>query len=322
MEHYLDFYKGKKVMIAGGGGFLGSRIAQMLKDVTSEIFVPRVADGIDFRKYEDCTSYIKSKKPDILINCAANQGGIGYHSGRQAELFMDNMQMGTYLMKAAQEESVAKFINIIAGCSYPGYLEKDELNEEDYWSGEIHDSIFSYGFPRKATVVYGKALFRQFNFNSIHLLYANMYGPGEHFNPAQSKALAGLLKKFYEAKKNNLPRVEVWGTGAPIRDWLYVDDGAEGALRAGATYNDIAPLNIASGIGISVKDLALLIKEIVGYQGEIFFNTSKPDGALKKTFGVHKMEQELHWLPKTELRDGIAKTLEWFDKNYEYAINH
>ena len=135
---------------------------------------------------------------------------------------MDNILMGCHLMNAAQRNSVEKFVNIVAGCAYPGYLEKDELHESDFWDGDLHDSIFSYGFSRKATVVYGKALYKQYGFNSIHLVLANMFGPGDHFDPEQSKALAALIRKIYEAKINKKKVVEIWGTGKPFRDWLYV----------------------------------------------------------------------------------------------------
>jgi len=314
---------GKKIMIAGGGGFFGGHIIEHLKSgYDCEIFIPRTADGIDFRRYEDCVSYIAEHKPDVLINCAANQGGIGYHSGRQAELFMDNLLMGHYLMQAAQAGGVQKFINIVAGCSYPGYLEKDELNEDDYWNGEVHESIFSYGFSRKATVSFGLAQKKQHGFNSVHLIMANMFGPGEHFNPAQSKALAGLIKKFYEAKRDKLPSIEIWGTGKPVRDWLYVKDGAQAVIKAIELYDDVSPLNIATGVGISVMDLALLIKNLICYDGDIVCNTEKPDGALKKTFGVHKMKEKLDWLPETTLEDAIKETIDWFDQNYEFAIKH
>lgn len=321
-DFYLEYYKEKTVSIPGGGGFLGSYLFEKLKNVAGKVIIPRTGDGVNFRRYEDCIAHMMRYAPDVVINCAAKQGGVGYHDGRQAELFLDNMLIGTFLMKAAQEAGVKKFVNIVAGCSYPGYLEKDELNEEDYWNGEIHDSIFSYGFPRKASVVFGKALMKQFHFSSIHLILANMYGPGEHFNPEQSKALAGLMKKIYEARRDHKPTVEIWGTGKPVRDWLYVKDGAEGILRAGSFYDEIEPLNIASGVGVSVFDLAETIKTIIGYEGELVCDTDKPDGALKKTFGVRKMKEKLGWLPTTSLENGIKETLDWFDKNYEYASTH
>lgn len=318
--NFLDFYKNKKIVIPGGNGLVGSHIANILKKIPCKIFVPRTKDGIDFRKYEDCFSYLNSKKPQIVINCAAIQGGIAYHNGRQANLFMDNMLMGTYLMKASQKVGVDKFINVVAGCSYPGYLDVPEMNEDDYWMGKLHDSIFSYGFARKASTVYGLALKKQYGFNSIHLVMANMYGPREHFNPQQSKALAGLIRKIYEAKKDNVKEVEVWGTGKPIRDWLYVKDGAKGILVAGAKYNDIDTLNIATGVGISVKELAETIRKIIGYKGKLKYNISRPDGALHKTFGIHKMKKELEWIPETSIEEGIRETAEWFSKNYKKAI--
>lgn len=319
---YLQYFKGKKIVVTGGNGFFGSHIIDKLGKIKCEIFVPKTKDGIDFRKYEDCFSYLNSTKPDIVINCAANQGGIGYHSGKQADLFMDNMLMGIFLMQVSQKVSVKKFVNIVAGCSYPGYVENEEMNEDEYWNGKLHESIFSFGFPRKASVVYGLALKKQFNFNSIHLVMANMYGPGEHFNPEQSKALAGLIKKIYEAKKNDLPTVEVWGTGKPTRDWLYGRDGAEAILRATAAYNDIEPLNIATGIGVSVAKLAEAIKDAVGYRGKLVYNTNKPDGAMHKTFGIRKMKKIIGWVPSTPIEKGIKETVEWFGRNYEKAISY
>lgn len=318
---FMGYYDKKKIVIAGGGGFVGNHIAEKLKEYDCKIFIPRTKDGWNFTSIKKCLTYFKRTKPDIVINCAANQGGIAYHVGRQADLFLDNILMGIYLMQASQQVGVKKFVNIVAGCSYPGYTENKEMNEDEYWNGKLHESIFSFGFPRKASTVYGLALKKQYNFNSIHLIMANMFGPGEHFNPGQSKALAALIKKIYEAKKMDLPTVEVWGTGKPTRDWLYVKDGAEAILRATAVYDDAEPLNIASGVGISIAKLAETIKKVVGYKGKLVYNTSKPDGALHKTFSVKKMKKVLGWVPSTPIEKGIKETVEWFDKNYEYAVS-
>lgn len=319
---YLDFFKNKTIVIPGGHGFFGSHIVEKLQSTSCKIFIPKTGDGIDFRKREDCFSYLRITKPDIVINCAANQGGIGYHTGKQADLFMDNMLMGSFLMEASQKTGVKKFVNIVAGCSYPGYFEKDEMNEQDYWNGKIHESIFSYGFSRKASTVYGLALKKQYNFNSIHLIMANMYGPREHFNPEQSKALAGLVKKVYEAKKEKKPSIEIWGTGKPVRDWLFVKDGVEGVLRATAVYNDVEPMNIATGIGISVTELAETIIKVSGYKGKLVYNIKKPDGALHKTFGIKKMKKVLGWVPQTTIDEGVKQTYTWFGKNYQRAIHY
>lgn len=305
----------KKIAIPGGNGFFGSHIADKVKARDFDINIPKRAE-YDFRKKEDCLRYFEKVKPQVVINCAAFQGGIGFHSGKQADLFMDNILMGCFLMEAAQQNGVEKFVNVVAGCAYPGYLEKEVMDETDFWSGDLHDSIFSYGFPRKATVVYGKALYKQYGFNSIHLVLGNMYGPRDHYNPDQSKALAALIKKIYEAKKNDETEVEIWGTGKPLRDWLYVKDGADGVIKATEVYDNIDPLNIATGRGVSVIELAEAIKKAVGFEGGFKYNTEKPDGAMKKVFGVGKMQKELDWLPQTTVEDGITETVEWFGQNY------
>lgn len=316
------YFTNKRIVITGGGGFVGSHIAQILTKYRCKVFIPRTRDGWDFRRLDKCMAYLKQTRPDIVINCAANQGGVAYHIGKQADLFYDNILMGTFLMYASMRSGVKKFVNVVAGCAYPGYLTKEELNEEDFWSGWLHESIFSYGFPRKATTVYGLALKKQHNFNSIHLIMANMYGPGEHFHPQQSKALAALVKKIYEAKKNNEPTVTVWGTGKPTRDWLYVKDGVAAIVRATAAYDDVEPLNIATGVGISIARLAETIKKVVGYKGKLVYDSTKPEGALHKTFGIGKMKKVLRWVPKTPLEKGIQETVDWFDKHYSYAIAH
>lgn len=316
----FSWFGGKRAAVPGGGGFLGSRIVKRLEAAGAEVFVPRTQDGVDFRDEKICRDYMEKTKPEIVVNCAAFQGGIGFHKGKEADLFMFNMKMGLFLMEAAQAAGVKKFVNVVAGCSYPGYGHEEELREENYWNGQVHESIFSYGFSRKASVAYGAALKRQYGFDSIHLILANMYGPGEHFNYEQSKALAGLLRRMYEAKKNGAKEVEIWGTGKPVRDWLYVEDGAEGILKAAEAYDDIEPLNIASGFGISVKDLAELVKRVTGYEGKLVYASSKPDGAMKKTFSVAKMRAKLGWLPKTPLEQGIRETLAWLEANYDYAV--
>ncbi len=319
---YLTYYKNKKIVIPGGNGFLGRYIVEKLKEISCSIFVPKRKEGIDFRKYENCLSYLGRIKPDIVINCAANQGGIAYFVNKEADVFMDNMLMGTFLMEASRKVGAKKFINIVAACSYPGYSQKKKLSERDYWDGRIHESILSLGFPRKASVEYGLALKKQYDFNSIHLILANMYGPGEHFNPTQSKALGAMIRKIYEAKEKKLSSIEIWGTGRPIRDWLYVEDAAEGILRAGAIYNDIEPMNVSTGVGISITKLAEAIQAVVGYKGKFVYDLTKPDGALNKIFEISKIKKELNWVPPTSVTEGIKKTVEWFSKNYKTAIKY
>jgi GDP-L-fucose synthase len=317
-----DFFQGKRVALPGGKGFLGGFLSSRLKELGAKVTIPEHNNPWDFTQWEHAVKFFNADKFDLVINCAANQGGIAFHKGRQAELYWDNVRMTGNLLQAAFEAKVPKFVNLVPGCAYPGYLEKDELLEEDFWQGPVHDSIFSYGYARKFGTVHGLALQKQYGFNSIHLVLANLYGPGEHFNPDQSKALAGMLLKFYNAKKNQQPEVEIWGTGKPIRDWLYVKDAVEYILKAAEIYNSVEILNVASGVGISIKELAEAIQQVTGFEGSLKYNTDKPDGALKKTFSVRKMKQVLGEFPVTPLETGISETAEWLDKNYEFAIKH
>lgn len=317
----MRYYDRKKIVIAGGGGFVGSHIADKLKSYQCKIFIPRTKDGWDFTILENCLSYLKKTKPDIVINCAAHQGGIKYDKLKRGQIYFDNLLMGTYLMEAARLVGVKKYVNVSAACAYPGYLDKDAISEEDYWSGPLHETVLNYGFTKKAQIVQGWCYKEQYGFNSIHLIMANMFGPGERFHPDRSHGLAALIKKVYDAKRDGKRQIEVWGSGKPIREWLYVKDAAEGILLAGAKYEDVSPLNIGTGIGHSITELVHIIMKIVGFKGKIKYLTDMPDGAMKKTLNVGKMKKMLGWNPKTPIEEGIRETVEWLEKNYQYAVS-
>lgn len=318
----MDFYKNKSVVVAGGAGFVGSHIVERLKQYQCDPSVPRVADGWDFTKLEKCLEYLDKTRPQIVINAAAHQGGIKYQKLHRGEVYYDNLLMGTFLMEASRRAGVEKYVNVSAACAYPGYLDKESMSEADYWSGPLHETVVNYGFTKKAQIVQGWCYKEQYSFNSIHCIMANMYGPGEHFHPDRSHGLAALIKKVYDAKRDRAPYVEVWGTGRPIREWLYVKDAVEGILRAGERYNDVAPVNIGTGIGHSIAELVRIIMDIVGYGGEIRYLTDMPDGAMKKSLDVAKMKTALDWSPATPIETGIKETVEWLDKNYDAAVAH
>src|SRR3989344_963761 len=317
----MSYYDNKKIVIAGGGGFVGSYIAQELKKYKCKIFIPRTKDGWNFTILRRCLTYLKETKPDVIINCAAHQGGIMYDKLKRAQIYYDNILMGTYLMEAARRIGVEKYINVSAGCAYPGYLNKDEMSEEDYWNGPIHESVLNYGFTKKAQIVQGWCYKEQYGFNSIHLIMANMYGPEEHFHQDRSHGLVALIKKVYDAKKSGQTEIEVWGSGKPVREWLYVKDAAKGILLAGEKYNEVAPMNIGTGTGQSITKLVRTIMKVVGFRGKIKYLTDMPDGAMKKTLNIRKMRRTLDWIPETSIEVGIKETVEWLDKNYKYAIS-
>ena len=275
--------------------------------------------GCDLRHVEQGLRFFERHRPELVINCASNQGGIAYQETAPGAIYYDNLLMGANTMEAARRAGVEKYVNIVAGCAYPAELPGGTLCEPDLDAGRMHATVENYGATKRAAVSQATAYRRQYGFNAISLILINLYGPGEHFQPDRSHALAALLRKFYDSKHLGLSRVSLWGTGRAVREWLYVEDAAEGILRAAERYDDPEPLNIAVGSGQPISELALIIAETVSYKGEIVYDTSKPDGAMKKTGDIEKMKRVLDWVPPTPLRDGIRLTLDWFVKNYEQA---
>ncbi|MDP7019468.1 MAG: NAD-dependent epimerase/dehydratase family protein, partial [Pirellulaceae bacterium] len=309
-----------RVTVIGGGGFLGSHLVDLLRSRGCEPATPRTADGWDFRQPQSAAAFFAEHKPQVVFNCGARQGGLAYQRQFPAEIYYDNMLLGLNSLHAAQAAGVEKYINVVAACSYPGYLD-GLMSEADYWSGPLHDSVVNYGFTKKAQVVQGWCYERQYGFNSNHLLMANLYGPREHFHPDRSHGLAALLRKFYEAKRNGAAEVQIWGTGRPVREWLFVKDAVAALVAAAERYDKVEPLNVSVGGGLSIAELAALIADIVGYTGELVYDSSKPDGALMKAFANDRIREEIDWSPTTELRDGIQQTLGWLDEHYERILS-
>ena len=307
-----------RVAVLGGGGFLGSHLVDHLRGLGCEPVVPRTADGWDFRELENIQRFFSEHPSQVVFNCAARQGGLGYQRTHPADIFFDNMRLGLNSMHAAHEAKVEKYINVVAACSYPGYVDGVQ-GEDDYWSGPLHETVVNYGFTKKSQVVQGWCYDRQYEFKSVHLLMTNLYGPREHFHPDRSHGLAALLRKFYDAREGGNADVTIWGTGKPVREWLFVRDAVAAMVLAAERYEEVAPLNISTGGGLSIMELALLIKEIVGFEGELVLDRTKPDGALVKTFTNDRVREAIGWQPETSLQDGIRETLAWFEANYAAA---
>ena len=304
----------KKIFVPGGNGFLGKHVVKKLEDNNIDFVSLSLRDDVDFRDFKQTKELFEKEKFDAVINCAAFVGGIEWGIKRPGEIFFNNILMSTYLIECARLYNVKKYINPISNCSYPAHLTKN-FKEEEWWDGPLHESVLVYGFVRKASWVQSWAYDKQYGFKTINLILPNMYGPGDHFDESRSHALGALIMKFVEAKRKDQPEVIVWGTGKPVREWLYVEDGAEILVKALEIEPTIEPINVGVGEGISILELAELIKEIVRYEGRITLDTSRPDGAPYKTMDNTRLRKIFNWVPPTSLKEGIGKTIKWYIEN-------
>ena len=303
-----------KVAVAGGFGFLGSKVVRQLeeRDYAPVPFSRRT--GVDIRSFDQINDFLATEKPEVLINCAAHVGGIAYNALAPIEVYEDNLLIGFNLVKACYQNGVGKLVNIMPNCTYPGVAEV--YREDEWWQGEMHETVVTYGMPRKAAWVQCRAYKQKYGFNSIHMVLPNLYGPGDHFDPVRSHALGALIKKIVEARVTDNRAVEIWGTGNPVREWGYVEDAAEGILVAMDSYNEIDILNLGEGKGFTIKEIAEFIRDAVGWKGEFVFNPSRPDGAPTKILDVGKMKKLLGWEPKTLISDGISHTVDWYTESF------
>ena len=303
--------KDKKILVTGGAGFLGSFVVKKLleRGVPQEnITIPR-AEECDLRVWENCQKVTKGN--DLIIHLAGNVGGIGYNRERPGELFYDNIMMGAQLMEAARQNKVDKFVAIGTVCAYPKFT-PIPFKEENLWSGYPEETNAPYGLAKKMLLVQAQAYRAQYGFNAVYLLPVNLYGPGDNFKPESSHVIPALIKKILEAKEKKDASIDVWGTGKATREFLYVEDAAEGVVLAAERCETGEPVNLGSGMEISIKNLADLICRITGFTGEIRWDTSKPDGQPKRMLDVSRAEKEFGFKAKTNFEEGLKKTIEWY----------
>jgi GDP-L-fucose synthase len=314
-----DFWKNKRVTVTGGAGFLGSFVVEKLKARgATDIFVPRKRE-YDLVQAAEITRMLDDAKPDIILHVAALAGGIGVNRARPAEFFYANLMMGVPLMHQAWERGVEKFVALGTVCSYPKFA-PTPFREEDLWDGYPEETNAPYGLAKKMLLVQAQTYRQQYGFNAIFLLPVNLYGPRDNFDYETSHVIPALIRKFTEAKERGDKQVELWGDGSPTREFLYVEDAAEGILLAAEKYDGSEPVNLGSGREISIKDLAELIGRLTGYEGKVVWDTEKPNGQPRRLLDVTRAENLFGFRAGTDFEQGLSKTITWFHEHRQVAV--
>jgi GDP-L-fucose synthase len=309
----MSFWTNKRVTVTGGAGFVGSFVVEKLKERgCTHIFVPRSKD-YDLIDNEAVKRLYRDSKPDIVIHLAAVVGGIGANRENPGKFFYDNLMMGVQMMEQGRLAGLEKFVAIGTVCAYPKFTPVP-FKEEDLWNGYPEETNAPYGLAKKMSLVQSQAYRQQYGFNSIYLIPVNLYGPRDNFDLKTSHVIPALIRKCVDAVENQDDEIVVWGTGKPTREFLYVEDAAEGILLATEKYNKSDPVNLGSGFEISIKDLVDLIVRLTGFKGKIIWDTSKPDGQPRRCLDTSKAEKEFGFKAKTNFEEGLKKTIEWYKK--------
>ena len=307
-----EFWRKRRVAVTGGQGFLGSYVVERLKGRgTKEVSVPSHAQ-YDLRRLDAVERMYRDMRPDIVIHLAAVVGGIGANRERPGEFFYDNLMMGAQLMEVGRLKSIEKFVAIGTVCAYPKFTPVP-FKEDDLWNGYPEETNAPYGLAKKMLLVQGQAYRQQYGFRSIYLLPVNLYGPGDNFDPKVSHVIPALVRKCVEARDAGAREIVVWGDGTSTREFLYVDDAAEGIVLATEHYDKPDPVNLGSAFEISIRELVELIAEITGFRGAIRWDTTQPNGQPRRKLDTRRAEQEFGFRSSVDFRDGLKRTIEWYE---------
>jgi len=307
----MRFWKNKRVVVTGGAGFLGTHLVNKLnKQECADVFIPKIEE-YDLVKMEDIKRMYSDSTPDVVIHLAAIVGGIGANREHPGKFFYDNLMMGAQLMDIGRQIGIKKFVALGTICCYPKFTPVP-FKEEDLWTGYPEETNAPYGLAKKMLLVQSQAYRHQYGFNSIFLMPVNLYGPSDNFNPNTSHVIPALIKKCFDAIKNNDKEIIVWGTGKATREFLYVEDAAEGIMLATENYNKPEPVNLGAGFEISIKNLVEIIVKLTGFKGKIVWDKTKPDGQPRRCLDVSKAEKEFGFKAKTNFEEGLRETIEWY----------
>ena len=311
MKH--AYWPGRRVMLTGGGGFLGRAIVRRLQASDADsIFVPR-SRTYDLRTKEGIDRALADGQPDMVIHAAAVVGGIGANRENPGRFFYENAVMGIQLMEQARLAGVQKFVTIGTVCAYPKFTPVP-FREDDLWNGYPEETNAPYGLAKRMLLVQGQAYRSQYDFNAIYLLPVNLYGPGDNFDPRTSHVIPALIKKCVDAREQDAARIDVWGTGSASREFLYVDDAADGLVLAAEGYDGAEPVNLGTGREITIRELAELIVRLTRFQGVLRWDTSKPDGQLRRALDTSRARDQFGFVARTSFEDGLRRTIAWYER--------
>ncbi len=306
----------KRILVTGGTGFLGKQVVDQLCKTGAtigKISTPR-SRQLDLRKWSNCQQAVKEQ--DIVVHLAAHVGGIGLNREKPAELFYDNLMMGTQLIHAAYQEGVGKFVCVGTICAYPKFTPVP-FKEDDLWNGYPEETNAPYGIAKKALLVQLEAYRQQYDFNGIYLLPVNLYGPEDNFDPSSSHVIPALIRKVYEAQQRGDKELPAWGDGSPTREFLYSTDAARGIVMAAQKYNEAAPVNLGTNHEVPIKDLVETICELMDFQGEIVWQTDRPNGQPRRCLDIQRAKEKFGFVAETEFRQGLKNTIDWYRQHAE-----
>jgi GDP-L-fucose synthase len=310
----MTFWTDRRVMVTGGGGFLGRAVvARLQASGAVEIFVPRSAN-YDLRTRDGIDRALADGRPDLVIHLAAVVGGIGANRENPGRFFYENAIMGIEIMEQARLAGVEKFVQIGTVCSYPKFTPVP-FHEDDLWTGYPEETNAPYGLAKKMLLVQGQAYRAQYGFNVIHLIPVNLYGPGDNFDPASSHVIPALINKCVEARERGDDHVEVWGTGSASREFLYVDDAAEGIVLAAERYDGAEPVNLGVGQEITIRDLVAKVTQLTKFKGEVRWDATKPDGQPRRALDTSRARDSFGFSAQTTFEDGLRRTIDWYEQH-------
>jgi GDP-L-fucose synthase len=313
MDNFDAAFPYKKVVVTGGAGFLGRFVVSRLEQFPRvEIVVPRSRD-YDLVQEVNVKRLLEDANPDLVIHLAAVVGGIGHNQKNPGRFFYDNLMMGAQLIEQSRRHGVKKFVAIGTVCAYPKFT-PTPFKEDDIWNGYPEETNAPYGLAKKMMLVQSQSYREQYGFNSIFLLPANLYGPGDSFDLETSHVIPALIRKCVEARQDNKPFIEAWGSGQVSREFLYVEDCAEGIVRAGAGYNEPAAVNLGSGNEVVIRDLVETITRLTGFKGDIRWQSDRPDGQPRRQLDTSRALEKFGFQAKTSLEEGLKRTIDWYEK--------